>query len=329
MAISERKDKNGNVISYVMRYYHGRNKNGKHNKPITETWKPEKGMTKKQSEKSLALAYAEFELRCKNGNVANPTITLNDFCDDYLNTAYLEETTKAFYKNQIENHIKPIMGHLKLKDIKPTHVQSYIEKLSKKPKVSRSGEVETDERLSTSTVQRYLTVLRSILKTALKRGLITENPANGERLTLPKVQDPKIEFFTRTEAAKILACAEDEPLSFQVMMHLAIFAGGRRGEITALKFSDIDFERQIVTIERAAYKNKGEPVKTKSPKDNDIRSVTVPMLTIELIQKLQIQREQERQQLGTQWMGEDWLFTKMERRNYEPTNTNKAIFQIP
>lgn len=60
-------------------------------------------------------------------------------------------------------------------------------------------------------------------------------------------------------------------------------SGAREGELTALKFSDVDFVNNRITIERAAYKLKGEPVKTKAPKDNDVRTVSVAPYCIELI----------------------------------------------
>ena len=50
-------------------------------------------------------------------------------------------------------------------------------------------------------------------------------------------------------------------------------SGAREGELTALKFSDVDFINNRITIERAAYKLRGEPIMTKPPKDNDVRIV--------------------------------------------------------
>lgn len=71
----------------------------------------------------------------------------------------------------------------------------------------------------------------------------------------PKAQAPKIEIFAKQEAAQMLEALENEDLQFQTLIQLAIFTGARRGELVALKFSDIDFEQRKITIERAAYKN--------------------------------------------------------------------------
>ena len=63
--ISERKDKNGNIISYRIRVSRGYGAKGEKLKPYEKTYKPEKGMTKRQIEKELR----ESEYVLKKGNL--------------------------------------------------------------------------------------------------------------------------------------------------------------------------------------------------------------------------------------------------------------------
>ena len=143
----------------------------------------------------------------------------------------------------------------------------------------------------------------------MKLELIQTNPANADRLTMPKPITPQVEIFTRTEAQEMLLCLDSEPLQYKVLVYLALMSGAREGELVALKFSDVDFINNKITIERAAYKLKGEPVTTKPPKDNDIRTVKVDEYTIDLIRQLRAEKEQERLRLGTAWLNSDWIFT--------------------
>ncbi len=129
-------------------------------------------------------------------------------------------------------------------------------------------------------------MLQSVFKQAVKLGLIAESPAKTERLTVPKAQAPKVEIFTKQEAAQILSCLEKENLQFQTLVQLAIFTGARRGELTALKFSDIDLAQKKITIERAAYKPKGKPLAIKPPKDYETRTITVNDSCCELLKIL-------------------------------------------
>ncbi|MBO4524659.1 MAG: site-specific integrase [Ruminococcus sp.] len=97
--------------------------------------------------------------------------------------------------------------------------------------------------------------------------------------------------------------------AYKVIVYLAIMSGAREGELTALKFSDVDFINNKITIERAGYKLKGEPIMTKPPKDNDVRTVKIDEYTIELIRQLKAENERERLRLGTAWEGDEWIFT--------------------
>ena len=73
-------------------------------------------------------------------------------------------------------------------------------------------------------------VLQSIFKQAYKLEIITTNPAKAEKLTLPREVQPKIDIFSKAEAAEMLKCLESEPLAFQTLVQLAIITGARRGE---------------------------------------------------------------------------------------------------
>ncbi len=307
-SITPRKDKHGNIISYTIRVYRGYDSSGNRLKPYTMTWKPDARLTAKQTEKELARQAAQFEEQCKNGCAANPTMKLQDFCAEYLDIMKpsLSPATFAFYQSEIQRHIIPALGHLKLREITAAHVQKYIQQLAAMPKTERDGTSSgTGETVSPSTVRRYLTVLQSIFKQAVKLGIIPETPAKSERLTLPKAIQPKIEIFNMAEAAEMLACLEQEDIQFQTLIQLAIFTGARRGELVALKFSDVDYEQAKITIERAAVKLKDQKTIIKPPKDYEVRTVTVNQSCLELIRMLQLEKMREAQRLGTQWQGAD------------------------
>lgn len=327
-AITPRKNKSGEIISYTIRVYRGYDSAGKRLKPYTMTWKPESGMTAKQVEKELNRQAVQFEEKCMHGGVANPTMRLDEFCKQYLEIAKstLSPLTLAFYKEQINSTIIPALGHMKLKDITAAHVQQYIQQLSEMPKVTRAGEKpESGELLSPSTVRRRLAVLQAILKQALKLGIIPDTPAKAEKLTIPKIKQPKIEIFSKQEAAQMLACLENEELQFQTLIQLAIFTGARRGELVALKFSDVDFENSKITIERAAVKLKGEKTLIKPPKDYEVRTVTVNQSCLELIRMLQAEKFRTAQRLGTQWQGENWIFTTWNGEIMNPQTPTKQF----
>lgn len=306
-----RVNKNGEITSYTIRVYHGYDSKGKRLKPYTMSYKPAPGMTSKQIEKEVQRQAMLFEEQCRNGQIgANRNIKLADFCPMYLEIKenILAPRTYEYYKNEIDSLIIPLLGHIKLSELRPAHVQQFVHYLQGDIR-KKNGE-QDNTKLSPSTIKRKLAVLQSILKQAVKLDIIPTNPANAEKLTLPKTVKADIEIFTKQEAAEILSCLETEPLQFQVIVQLALMSGARLGEIVALKFSDIDFRNNKITISRSAYKLKGEPIKTKAPKDNDVRTVTINQYCIDLLKLLKAEKSQQALKLGTAWKGEDWIFTQ-------------------
>ena len=310
--ITPRKNKNGEITSFTIRVYRGYDRSGNRLKPFTTSYKPPKDLTPRQAEKEAQKFADKFETECLHFGEANSSLRLSDFVPKYLEVAKttLSPATYEFYSHNINDYIVPALGHLKLKDIRPSHIQQYIKQLTELPKKTRGQLQENGETIAASTVRRYLTVLQSIFKQAVKQGLLNENPANVEHLTLPKAQVPKIDILTKQEAAQMLAALEKEDLQFQTLIQLAIFTGARRGELIALKFSDIDFEQRKITIERSAYKITGQPLATKPPKDYETRTVTINESCCQLLKMLKREKLAESQRLGSAWCGDDWVFTQ-------------------
>ena len=167
------------------------------------------------------------------------------------------------------------------------------------------------DKLCPATVKRYLTVLKSIMGQAYKLQLITQNPTETAKLYIPEVIEPDIEIFTKEETAQMLSCLDAEPLMFQAFIHLAIVTGCRRGELTALKWENINLQAGIILIKQSNYKLRGEGTKSKAPKTaKSIREIAIPPYLIDLLKRYHSAQKNEKFMLGTQWIGDDWLFTQ-------------------
>ena len=67
----------------------------------------------------------------------------------------------------------------------------------------------------------------------------------------------------------MLKCLKKEPLMFQLLVHLAINTGCRRGELVALEWNDINFSTGVLTVSKSAYwtmRHAGSPLPTISLK---------------------------------------------------------------
>lgn len=322
--ITKRTNKAGEVVSYRIRVSRGYDAQGKKLKPYEMTWKPAPNMSEKTAEKEAQRQALLFEEQCKTRLISTQkNITMEMFIPQYLEIAKesLSPTTYEFYTSIINRFILPMLGHHKISEIKPVHVQAFISQLNH----IESAAPNAHKPISPNTVKRYLCVLQSIFRLAIKLGMIIENPASAQKLTMKKPVKPEIDIFTKQEAAEMLAALETEPLQFQVLIQLAIMTGARRGELVALKFSDFDRVSNQVTIQRAAIKLSGEQAQIKPPKDYEIRTVSITPEMIQLVQQLQQEKQRERRMLGSQWQGDEWLFTQWNGEMMNPQTPTKQF----
>ena len=143
------------------------------------TWKPDRKYTDKQLEKALNKAAVEFEAQVISGEAATSgKLRLVDFIPQYYDNVRntLAETTMVNYQRIIERFILPALGHMKLKDIQPIHVQKFVNALS-------TGDYGQDGKsgkpYAPATVRRYYVVLQSIMHNAYRLQLIGKNPTDG------------------------------------------------------------------------------------------------------------------------------------------------------
>ena len=319
--IKENRNKDGQLISFRFRVSDGYGVDGKQ-RFQSMTWKVPHGMTEKQAVKAAEKAAMEFEDQVQNGLAGSQrSLKLADFVPMYLDIkkGSLSPRIHFEYERTLNDVILPALGHIKLSELRSAHVQAFVNQLQGDVRRKKDGTIdENNPKLSPATIRRKLTVLQSVLTQAVKLGLISQNPADSKRLTLPKVTTPKIEIFSKQAAAKMLECLEDEPLQFQVLIQLAIMSGCRCGELCALKFSDFDYETCKLTVERSAYKLKGQPIAIKPPKDYEVRTITLNPHCIELVKLLQAEKRREAQRLGTAWKGSDWVFTQADGEIINP-----------
>ena len=130
--ITPRKDKDGNIISYQIRVFRGRDASGKRLKDYILTWKPEPGMTKRQIEKELTRQATLFEENCKLGNISTekPTFEVySAYVVDLKVRNGLKAKTASIYRTLLKR-INAELGPLKVQDIRPDHLNRFYAKLA-------------------------------------------------------------------------------------------------------------------------------------------------------------------------------------------------------
>jgi integrase len=137
------------------------------------------------------------------------------------------------YKQIVTGYIIPILGRIKLKDVRPDHIQSlYNNKL-------KSG-------TSNRTVRMIHSVLHVSLAQALKMGLIGRNPADA--VTRPKLVKKEMKTLTDTQVQTLLLAARGT--RYEALYLLAVTTGIRQGELLGLRWSDLDWVTRHLSVQR-------------------------------------------------------------------------------
>lgn len=283
--ISSRRDKNGNIISYQIRVFRGRDSSGKRLKDYIMTWKPTPGMTKRQIEKELDRQAALFEENCRLGNISTEKLTFEQYAAYVIKLKErngLKAKTAVRYKDMLRR-INAEIGPMKIQNIRPDHLNRFYAKLAEPGQNKKTG-----TGLSAKTILEHHRVISSILSQAVKEQLIPSNTA--QRATLPKVPKHEMKAFEVEELQAILNALRKEPIKWQVMTNLLIATGARRGEILGLRWNCVDWENDRLYLrENRVYTAETGAIST-TLKTGENRYVTVSATVMELLRQWQAEQ---------------------------------------
>lgn len=337
------------------------------------TYKPAPGMTARQTEKAVQRAAADFERSIEQGYALDNRQTFAEYAAYVLDLKERDGTkTKTLdrYK-ELTIRINQAIGHLKLVDIRPQHLNSFYKNLLepgiragrssatvkidlaawlKANKKTRAGIAETagvaaatvssavrgnpiqeekaqaisqamgkklddvftvehdTEPLADRTVLAYHRLISIILSQAEKEMLVPYNAA--AKASPPKAAKKAPNYFQPETISEILKALEAEPLKWQLITHLLLVTGCRRGEIMGLKWEKIDFKTNRIKIDRALIVSPSMGVYESTTKTSDIRYLTLPAETMSLL------RQHKREQLmlkltnGDRWINTGYVFTQ-------------------
>ena len=131
--IQERRDKSGKLISYSIRVHRGRGSDGKQLKPWTAPFEVSPTWTEKSARKKAEAFAATFEKECKEGTASDSRQKFSPYCDYVLamkEQLGVKHSTIVRYQ-ELTERIYPAIGHIKLKDLRADHLNSFYLELSK------------------------------------------------------------------------------------------------------------------------------------------------------------------------------------------------------
>ena len=325
-SIQERRNKDGVLISYSIRVHRGRGADGKQLKPWTTTFEVSPTWPEKSARKKAEAFAATFEKECRMGITSDSRQKFQEYSEYVLTLKEQrgdKHSTLQDYRNMTAR-IYPELGHIKLKDMQPQHLNAFYASLLQDGQNKRSG-----GNRSPTTVLRSHRFISIVLAQAVKEGLIPFNPA--ARAEPPKAKKTEANYMQPEEIAAILSALDAEPLKWQALVHLFLITGARRGEILGLKWRNVDFENSRIFICNNVLYSSERGIYESTPKtESSKRYISLPAATMKLLKEYRIWQTQERFRLGAYYINQDFVFSNDQGKPMHPDSitTWMARFSI-
>ena len=225
-------------------------------KRILETLGKEPAWTRGRADKELRRRLVDVE---RDGYTQPEKLTLRAFAErwqtDYLPGRGLKLTTLDGYRQALNRHLLPALGHHTL-----THLEQHPEL------IDRYITKQIQAGLSPKTVTNHLLVLQVMLKRAVRWRLIRHNPVSD--CDRPRLQQAEMNVLTETEIARLWTAytqlEQDAPDAEQrewwriarTLTYVALGTAMRRGELLALRWKDIHLLDGHLTVREALVKGR-------------------------------------------------------------------------
>ncbi len=280
-------------------YYEIGVRRGRKQPRVYTRWKPSPTWSAKTVQKKLEDYARDFERQVKDGKIvtrkeqqerdrqaaeeAAKILTVRQYAEKvYLpaKKVRLAEATRDSYQRCFDNWIFPAIGDKRIDEVTAEEIDSLLLNL------------QSDGKAYSSCVKCYA-VLSGLFKRARKKRVIPVNPMDLVDRPTPRKDEiikDEVDSCTVAEVRYIMECLEKEPLKWQAYIRLLIDTGCRRGEISALKWSAVDFtNNQIAIVSNVCYTpDAGSYLDT--PKSRRTRTIDVGPEVIALLKE--VQREQ-------------------------------------
>ena len=199
---------------------------------------------------------------------------------------YVKMSTKRrtyeHYEDTARLHILPLIGEYEMDELSPLLLQKYVNFLLE------SDNKMTHKGLSPSTVNVIITIIKESLRSAALLGY--KKNIDLDNLRRPQCIGKKIECFTLAEQKAIEEAVMREKNDKYFGIILCLYTGLRIGELLALTWADIDFEKGILSINKTCHDGyingkRYRLIDTPKTKSSN-RSIPIPYKLIPMMKRI-------------------------------------------
>lgn len=298
----KRRDDNNDTQQQSKRKYRGhgegtiyQRKDGRWTASITlETGKRKSFYGKTRKEVADKLDQARYEQ--KQGILATgPQQKFKDYLLQWFEEVQkpiLRPSSIERYERDINNHILPALGHIQLQKLTAQQLQSFYNRKRK------------DGYAPESIITMHKVIHKS-LENAVKWRLIPRNVSDD--VALPKHEaEREAQVFTMKQVRHLLDIAQGHRL--EAMIVLLLDTGMRHGEITALRWDDVDLDKKTLYIHRTVSRLKQGHIEGETKTASSERTIILSPSVIPVLQAHRNRQEKMKHHAGAKWREMNLVF---------------------
>lgn len=248
---------------------------------------------KRHAQQALNIMVVEAE----SGRYDGTSATFEQLANKWLDLVgkNLSPTTLRGYRNKLAVRIFPAIGDRPVNKITTDELDQLYRAL-----VDHVG-------LSPATVRQINAIIRRALRQAVIWGWITTNPAAN--VTPPRVMKPKLSPPDADQVDELLYYASQRDPELGHFLHIATSTGARRGEVCALRWSNLDTKLGTLTIERSIAEVPGG-VKEKDTKTHAERRITLDDETLAVFEAQRAIVSDRAREVGMKVSAKGYVFSR-------------------
>lgn len=246
--------------------------------------------------------------------IAGANISLARYMESWIAGKALARgpSTVKNYRKYMRMYILPALGRMRLDAITPAHVRQLFLQMQ----MDNRGE---------RTIQYVHVTLHCAYEQAVKEGLVGRNPLDA--VERPKVEPQEFKVFTEEQARIFMAAAKGHPL--EALFFLALTTSMHKGEILGLMWTDVDWEKSVLRVERQLQPvsvggSALVPTKTKAGR----RTIMIGKVAIALLKEHREKQELQKAVAGDRWKEHGMIFTTSIGTYIDQTRISRAFKQI-
>ncbi len=166
---------------------------------------------------------------------------------------------------------------------------------------------ERNEPLSSTSILAYHRFIHVVLAQAEKEMLVPYNAA--DKATPPQKEKSEVGTFQTSELIAIRDAAAQEPIKWQMIIHLLMITGCRRGEIVGLKWDRVNWKENSIRIDTTLLYTPEHGVYESTTKTGAERTIKLPKETMDLLRQYRVWQLETRLANGDRWKDTPYVFT--------------------